>query len=87
MPIHKFIKPKNKGVATFIQFSGIGLQMGLTIFFMNWFGKYLDQKLDHKSVNYTNILTLLAVFASTYSIIRQVQKFGENSEKSKNENN
>lgn len=53
-------------------FSGIGLQMGLTIYLGNLFGKWLDGEFQ---TNYLeNTITILAVFASMYVIINRINR-------------
>ena len=61
---------KKKQLNNAMKFAGAGLQMGLTIYLFNWFGKWLDvkYKLDYIETS----LTLLAIFASMYLIIKQV---------------
>lgn len=63
-------KQKKKQLNNAMKFAGSGLQMGLTIYIFNWFGKWLDTnyKLDFAETT----LTLLAIFASMYLIIKQV---------------
>lgn len=76
----KILKPENKQVSNFVRFSGLGLQMGVAIFLMNYLGQWLDKTYPSKTFNYTNILTLFAVFGTTYSVIRQVIKLGKDSD-------
>ena len=64
-------KPLNKG----LRFAGAGLQMGVTIYLFNWLGSWLDLKYD-KDLLETS-LTLFAIFASMYFIIKQVQKINQ----------
>ena len=66
-------KPLNK----FARFTGIALQMGVTIYAGNWLGKWLDQK--YNTENWESIVTLFAVFASMYMVIIQVVKASKNS--------
>ena len=73
----KQLKPEKKNLSAFARFTGLGLQMGAAIFLMNYLGKWLDQKYPSETFNYTIILTLFAVFGTTYSVIRQVIKMGK----------
>lgn len=67
-------RPLNK----FIRFSGIALQMGITIYFGSLLGKWFDNKYPNDNELYTKICTLVAVFLSIYSVIRQVSKLSKN---------
>ena len=67
-------KPLNK----YIRFTGIALQMGLTIYVGSLLGEWLDQKYPNDSELYTKICTLAAVFGAIYSVIRQVIKITDN---------
>lgn len=69
-------KPLNK----YLRFSGIALQMGLTIYLGNKLGEWLDLKYENTNQLYTKICTLAAVFGAMYSVIRQVIKFTNNNE-------
>jgi len=55
----------------FIVFSGLGLQMGLTIYLGHYLGEFLDQKYGNEDGLYEKGITLLAVFISIYLVIRQ----------------
>ncbi|MHC9089230.1 AtpZ/AtpI family protein [Tenacibaculum sp. IMCC1] len=69
-------KPLNK----YIRFTGIALQMGLTIYLGSLLGKWLDQKYPNDNQLYVKICTLVAVFGAIYSVIRQVIKITDNNE-------
>lgn len=62
-------KPLNK----YIRLTGIGLQMGLTIYLGAYFGKWLDGKYSEGENLYTVIFTLLAVVLSFYSLLKQIK--------------
>ena len=66
--------PLNK----YIRFTGIALQMGLTIYLGSLLGEWLDQKYPNDSELYTKSCTLAAVFGAIYSVIRQVIKITDN---------
>lgn len=68
-------------LSKFVRFSGMGVQMGLTIYVASWIGHWLDDKYALENVSFFKILTILAVFGTTYSIIRQVVKMGQEDEK------
>ena len=78
--MHKDEKPakKQKGQRNkFARFTGVALQMGLTIYAGNFLGVWLDDKYQETSFEPT--LTLLAVFASMYLVIAQVIKASKDS--------
>ena len=58
-------------------FSSIGLQMGLTIFLGNKLGAWIDVRYQLNFLEET--LTLVAIFASMYLIIRRVNKLNSDS--------
>lgn len=66
-------QPLNK----FVRFTGIALQMGLTIYLGNLLGVYLDEKYLNENEAYTKGITLLAVFVSMFSVIMQVSKISK----------
>ncbi len=70
-------KEQNKVTKTsnvWLKFSSLGLQMGLTIYLSHLLGVWLDKNHPSDSFGYDKVLTLFAVFGSTYSVIRQVIK-------------
>jgi len=69
-------QPK-KNFSKFIRLSGIGIQMGATIFIGAYLGKYLDGRFPSNKKWFTIALTLLAVGISLYNILRQVNKLNE----------
>ncbi len=64
-------KPLNKA----LQLSGAGLQMGLTIYVGFLLGEWLDKKFELEFL--TETITLLAIFLSMYSLIKQANKINE----------
>lgn len=62
----------NKRLKNWAVFSGIGLQMGLTIYLGNLAGKWLDIKFQTSFLE--NIITIFAVFLSMYAIINRINK-------------
>jgi len=71
-------KPK-----VWLRFSSLGLQMGLTIYFAHLIGEWMDKNHASESFSYNKVFTLLAVFGSTYSIIRQVIKMQNDDDNNK----
>ncbi|WP_299105435.1 AtpZ/AtpI family protein [uncultured Tenacibaculum sp.] len=66
-------RPLNK----YIRFTGIALQMGLTIYLGSLLGEWLDQKFPNENQLYTKICTLVAVFGAMLSVIIQVTKLSK----------
>jgi F0F1-type ATP synthase assembly protein I len=62
-------KPLNK----YIRLTGIGLQMGITIYLAAYFGKWLDNKYPNENNLNTIIFTLLGVILSFYSLLKQIK--------------
>ena len=63
-----------KSSNVWLKFSSLGLQMGLTIYLSHLLGAWLDKNHPSETFGYDKVLTLFAVFGSTYSVIRQVIK-------------
>ena len=58
-----------------MQLSGAGIQMGLTIYLGFLFGKWLDGSLGTAYLK--EVFTLVAIFVSMYSLIKQVNKLND----------
>lgn len=58
----------------FAKYSGIAIQMGLTIYLASLLGDWLDQKYNNTEQLYTKIVTLIGVFVAMTSVILQVTK-------------
>ncbi|MFD0992673.1 AtpZ/AtpI family protein [Tenacibaculum geojense] len=71
-------KQKKKPLNKYIQFSGIAIQMGITIYLGSILGKWLDVTFVNADELNTKICTLAAVFLAMYSVIRQVTKLTNN---------
>ena len=71
---------KKRPLSKYLRFSGIAIQMGLTIYLGSKLGEWLDQKYQNTDQLYTKICTLAAVFGAMYSVIRQVIKLTNNNE-------
>ncbi len=67
-------KPPKKQLNKYLRLTGIGLQMGITIYLASYLGKWLDVKYPNENNLYTIILTLLGVVISFYSLLKQVKK-------------
>lgn len=69
-------KKKNQ-LNKFVQLTGVGLQMGLTIYLGAFFGKKLDAYFEYEKKTFTIILTLIALVASLYSVISQLKRIND----------
>ncbi len=76
MENNKNDKPK-RPLNTVFQLSGIGLQMGVTIWLGAKFGKYLDEIYPNEKGWFTIGITLAAVAISMYHLITQVNRFNK----------
>jgi len=61
----------------FAVFSGIAIQMGVTIYLGSLLGEWLDVKYHKVTPFYAKWITLLAVFLSVTGVIVQVTKFSK----------
>ena len=73
-------KKKSNGTSKFARLSGVGLQMGATIFLGAYAGKLLDEKYPSNKKWFTIGLTLFAVGLSLYNVLRQVNKLNSEDE-------
>lgn len=62
----------SKRLSQITRFSGMGLQMGITIWFASLIGEWLDKKYPSDHISWFKILTIFAVFGTTYSAIHQL---------------
>lgn len=74
--VKKNDKPKSQ-LNTALQFSGVGAQMGVTIYFGAKFGKWLDEQYPSDKNWFTIGFTLFAVAVSLYNLIQQVNKLNK----------
>tara|TARA_B100000809_G_scaffold241045_1_gene263891 strand:- start:1382 stop:1603 length:222 start_codon:yes stop_codon:yes gene_type:complete len=65
--------PKNKPLNKFLRFTGIGIQLGATIYIFSYFGKKLDAYFGFEKV-ITLSMVLFAFVISMYSILQQLKK-------------
>ena len=65
---------QKNNLKAFARFSGIGIQMGLTIYLGYFSGTWLDKRYNNSDELYTKLVTLTAVFLSTYLVIKKVIK-------------
>jgi len=73
-------KKQTSGTSKFARLSGVGLQMGATIFLGAYAGKFLDEKYPSNKKWFTIGLTLFAVGLALYNVLRQVNKLNSEDE-------
>ncbi len=66
---------KDKGGSKWAVLSGIGIQMGATIFLGNLLGSWLDKEFNKTFLEPT--ITLLAIFISIYIVIKGVNRLND----------
>ncbi len=71
---------KKKQLNSYIRFSAMGVQMGVTIAAGAIFGQWLDEKYPNSYQIYTVLFSLLAVFAAIYNIVKQVLEISKKDE-------
>lgn len=67
----------NSGYRRALRLSGIGFQMGATIFLGAYAGKYLDATYPMEKKWFTIVCTLTAVAIALYFVLKQVNKLNE----------
>ncbi|WP_282631051.1 AtpZ/AtpI family protein [Empedobacter sedimenti] len=65
---------KTEGVNQYLKFSGMGMQMAITIALFTWLGTFLDKKFETDKPLWTAGLSLLGVFAGLYLMLKQLPK-------------
>lgn len=65
---------KKKQLNTYARFSGIAIQMGVTIAGGVWTGSWLDQRYEVYPQLFTIIFSLVSVFAALFLVIREVMR-------------
>lgn len=71
-------KKRRKQLKNYAKFSGIAIQMLVTIYLGSLLGEWLDGKYTNGNELYTKICTLAAVFLAMFSVIVQVTNFSKN---------
>lgn len=66
-------KKTKRQLNKYIALTGIGLQMGITIYLAARLGKWLDAKYTENNT-FTIVMTLLGIVVSFYSMLRQLKK-------------
>lgn len=73
----------NSTIKNIARFSGMGIQMGATIYLGAWAGKWLDEKYPMEKNWFTIGLTLFAVGVSLYNVLQQVNRYNKEEDRKK----
>lgn len=73
---------KEKSLNTWIEFTQIGLQMGVVITASVLLGVWLDKKYPNNYQAFTIVLSLFGVFAALYMVIKKAMRMTKQDEKS-----
>ncbi len=72
---------KKKQLNKYIRLTGVGMQMGVTMYLAAYFGKKLDAHFGFEKKIFTLILILIGLGASLWSILSQLKKIQDDKEK------
>ncbi len=69
-------QPKNKPkrLKNALVLTGVGVQMGITMYLFIWLGKWLDTNYNEGEKMYVIIMTLLGVGVSLYAVVKQLNR-------------
>lgn len=76
------MKRKRKALNSWIEFTQIGIQMGVIIASGVYFGVWLDKKFPNNYQSFSIILSLFSVFAALYLVIKKVLKIAKKEDSS-----
>ena len=74
--MNNFKQPK-KPLNKFIRLTGLGLQMGITIYLAAYFGKKIDAHYGFEKKYATLVLVIFGFLASLWSLIAQLKKIND----------
>lgn len=69
--------PKKKELNKFIRLTGVGLQMGITIYFAAYFGKKIDAHYEFEKRYFTFLFIIIGFVGSLVSLLIQLKKINE----------
>ena len=69
--------PKGKPLNKFIRLSGVGLQMGITIYLAAYFGKKIDAYYEFEKNYITLVFILFGFVGSLVSLMAQLKKIND----------
>jgi len=70
-------EPQKKQLNKFVRLTGIGLQMGITIYVAAYVGKRIDAHYNFEKNYITLVLILLAFVGTLVSLMAQLKKINE----------
>ncbi|GGG92882.1 hypothetical protein GCM10011416_07380 [Polaribacter pacificus] len=70
-------EPQKKQLNKFVRLTGIGLQMGITIYVAAYVGKRIDAHYNFEKNYVTLVLILLAFVGTLVSLMAQLKKINE----------
>lgn len=70
-------QPQKKPLNKFVRLSGVGLQMGITIYLAAYFGKKIDAHYSFEKNYITLIFILFAFIGSLVSLMAQLKKIND----------
>ena len=65
---------KNRAIHKFLRFSGIGIQLGASMYVASLFGGWLDAKFALQTKWFSLLFVVLALIAFIYSLVKQLNK-------------
>lgn len=68
---------KNKPLKNWAFFTGLGLQIGVTVYLMAFFGEKLDLKFETSKPYFAFGLVIFGLVASIYSVVKQLNKMND----------
>lgn len=71
----------NKGLKIWAIFSGLAIQMGVTIGLGSFIGIKLDEQFPNEYTVFTIVFSLLGVFISLYTLIKQLQRINKKNDR------
>ena len=71
-------KPEPRKANKWLVLINIPIQMGLIIFLFYKLGEWLDNNHPSDKIYYSQLLTVVGVFIALYSVIKQVNRLGDN---------
>jgi membrane protein DedA with SNARE-associated domain len=69
--------PKKKPLNKFIRLTGVGLQMGITIYVAAYFGKKIDAHYQFEKRYFTFLFIIIGFVGSLVSLLVQLKKINE----------
>jgi F0F1-type ATP synthase assembly protein I len=67
-------KNRSSQYNAYAKYSGLAIQMGLTIGVFSWLGVYLDDQYQMRKPIFTIVLSLFGIFLSLYVVLKGVIK-------------